>query len=1447
MKKLFTLLVAVIATSFAIAQPADLFISEYIEGSGNNKAVEIYNGTGNAVTLRIGAIHNYFMLKVGNPTGVETWAVNGTVFLFTDGANISNGDVYVLYNGSAIAPEILAQGDQSSTVCNFNGNDPIALVKDVNNNGTYEDGTDIIVDVVGDMTGFLWGEDLTWVRKPGIDGNPTFTLAEWDEYLIDDFSYLGAHQYEYVFTLPFSENFNSGIPAEWTIVDGGATADTWYGETDYSGDDIDGTPFAFVNSDAAGSVDMDEELITPPIDASTASSLFLEFDHYFNSFGAEICNVDVWDGSVWQNVYSVSGVDVGDWGAPDRQKINILAYANANLKVRFHYYDANYEYYWAVDNVIIREGSSETDILSYSFPEQTGPAAIDTSLHTVALEIGFGLPVTALVADFTLSDFATAEVVGVPQTSGVTVNDFTLPVTYTITAEDTNFFQDWVVTVTTAPAQISENDFLSFSFPEETGPATIDTSTHTIDIEVGWETDVTVLIAYFTTSPLSTVDIGGVPQTSGVTVNNFSGGAVTYTVTAEDATTQDWIVTVSLEPAPQGALCADPISLFLPVVDLVGTTDGFGDNYDNTMSCASSYMNGDDIVYEFILASDGYISGDLSSSESWIGMFILDGCPDAGANCIVTSTSSGSFTSFIDEPILAGNYYVVVSSYPAPQFIDFTMNLSFRQINTETDFLAYSFPEATGPAIIDTSTHTVDVEIGFGLPVTALVADFILSDFATAEIAGVPQTSGVTVNDFTLPVTYTITAEDTNFFQDWVVTVTTAPAQISENDFLSFSFPEETGPATIDTSTHTIDIEVGWETDVTVLIAYFTTSPLSTVDIGGVPQTSGVTVNNFSGGAVTYTVTAEDGITTQDWLITVTQQSIPLGADCSNPILAVEGINTADNSEGGQWFYYTATADVIITISSCGFTSEDTYVQVYDTCGGALIASSDDDCASQSVVSFVADLDSTYYIWWKDNYTSAVYDWSLTTISTQGTDCADPISLTLPVIDLVGTTNGFGDDYDDPSVCYDWYLDGDDIVYEFTLLSDGYLSGSIEGTWAGIHILDGCPGTGENCIAFAGGSSGDSFSDTLIFAGTYYVVVSNWPAPQFIDFVMNLSFTPLSIENDILSFSFPEETLPAIINALAHTVYIDVQCGNDVTALTADFILSAGASADITGVPQINGVTVNDFTTPVIYTITAEDTNFVQDWTITVSAPAPLTTNFTYNDVSCYGDCNANIDLIPGGGTPGYLYSWSDGSTNEDIINICTGGIYCVTVTDINSCTAIACVTITEPALLTVDLGLDTIETNQPDTVVLNADIATIGGTLPYTYQWQDASTDSALTVSAYGWYSVTVTDANSCIATDSIYIDLIDVLNDLDDVNSQISIYPNPNKGEFNIIVKTADKTDLIIELMNVHGQLIYRKDVKNIVSFKDAIDVSEFAKGIYYLKVNTGSQLKVEKVVIQ
>jgi predicted extracellular nuclease len=96
----------------------DLFISEYVEGSSNNKAIEIYNGTAAAVNLGAGgyAIQIYFN---GNSNPGTTIPLSGF---------LAPGDVFVIADDNA-DPAILAVADLVSTASFFNGDDAVVLRK----------------------------------------------------------------------------------------------------------------------------------------------------------------------------------------------------------------------------------------------------------------------------------------------------------------------------------------------------------------------------------------------------------------------------------------------------------------------------------------------------------------------------------------------------------------------------------------------------------------------------------------------------------------------------------------------------------------------------------------------------------------------------------------------------------------------------------------------------------------------------------------------------------------------------------------------------------------------------------------------------------------------------------------------------------------------------------------------------------------------------------------------------------------------------------------------------------------------------------------------------------------------------------------------------------------------------------------------------------------------
>jgi hypothetical protein len=135
---------------------------------------------------------------------------------------------------------------------------------------------------------------------------------------------------------------------------------------------------------------------------------------------------------------------------------------------------------------------------------------------------------------------------------------------------------------------------------------------------------------------------------------------------------------------PAGSTCGNPyVIASLPLVDFNGNTDIMGDDYSSTWITPNSfYLNGNDMVFQFTLDEPGYLSASMTSPGTWIGLFILQDCPDpvTPAPVIRTATSTGSSVSFANQFMEAGTYFAIVSSYPAPQTIAFTLNLSFDAV-----------------------------------------------------------------------------------------------------------------------------------------------------------------------------------------------------------------------------------------------------------------------------------------------------------------------------------------------------------------------------------------------------------------------------------------------------------------------------------------------------------------------------------------------------------------------------------------------------------------------------------------------------------------------------------------------------------------------------------------------------------------------------------------------
>ncbi|MEO5641871.1 MAG: lamin tail domain-containing protein [Bacteroidia bacterium] len=207
MKKILLAILSLGSATFANAQCNELFISEVVEGSGNNKAIEIYNPTPNPI-----ALSNYRILRFsnGSTTVSDSLTLTGT---------IAPHDVWVVVNGQttssssspACDPALQAMADQLAggypDPLYQNGNDALVLAKI--SPRTFVD----IYGKIGEDPGAGWSDvfpytaaqgtwwtiDHTLVRKStvtqGVTTNPSAfnVTAEWDSLPKNTWTNLGMH------------------------------------------------------------------------------------------------------------------------------------------------------------------------------------------------------------------------------------------------------------------------------------------------------------------------------------------------------------------------------------------------------------------------------------------------------------------------------------------------------------------------------------------------------------------------------------------------------------------------------------------------------------------------------------------------------------------------------------------------------------------------------------------------------------------------------------------------------------------------------------------------------------------------------------------------------------------------------------------------------------------------------------------------------------------------------------------------------------------------------------------------------------------------------------------------------------------------------------------------------------------------------------------------------
>ena len=461
----------------------------------------------------------------------------------------------------------------------------------------------------------------------------------------------------------------------------------------------------------------------------------------------------------------------------------------------------------------------------------------------------------------------------------------------------------------------------------------------------------------------------------------------------------------------------------------------------------------------------------------------------------------------------------------------------------------------------------------------------------------------------------------------------------------------------------------------------------------------------------------------------------------------------------------------------------------------------------------------------------------------------------------------------------------------------------------------------------------------------------------------------LSAEAEIFEFTFGPsiEYEDAVINSTNATVDITVINGTNVTALTPTITISDGAEiSPASGVEQ-------DFTNPVVYTVTAEDGTTTKDWTVTVTELATVSDKANITDVELAGvdsikinDTDATVMIyapygfdvtsvkpeftVSAGATIAdtaaardftslqvYDVTAQDGTTIKnwevtiDVVEATAVTIYNIqyTIDASGDSPYLGELVLTSGIVTYIDgsniwvqdgagawNGVMVYSGTMSGSVAIgdevefvaevdeyfnltelknveNVSIVSSDNDLPApaeitTLEANDEDYESVLvkvsgatcTNEDAGYGMFVVNDGSGDILIDDVFYAFTPTLdhvyditgiadysyserkilprnaNDIEDVTTNINtpdgivsmnVYPNPSKGEFTLEMNATKAGTFHVEIINMLGQVVYQKQITQDGFYRESIDISDKARGLYYIRMSDGTSEKTAKILIQ
>lgn len=221
-------------------------------------------------------------------------------------------------------------------------------------------------------------------------------------------------------------------------------------------------------------------------------------------------------------------------------------------------------------------------------------------------------------------------------------------------------------------------------------------------------------------------------------------------------------------------------------------------------------------------------------------------------------------------------------------------------------------------------------------------------------------------------------------------------------------------------------------------------------------------------------------------------------------------------------------------------------------------------------------------------------------------------------------------------------------------------------------------------------------------------------------------------------------------------------------------------------------------------------------------------------DVKCNGETNGEIQIEIFGGEYVSEITWNNGVLGNNLTNLSTGE-YIFTVVDGFDCVLSDTLNVRQPDVLVSNI------TSVNPTVTSNGSInITIeGGTVPYTYEWNNGDTTQNLDNLSDGFYELLITDANGCMSSENVILTTQEEQNtsSIGELSyDEFLVYPNPSKG--SVIIKKGKDNDCNLSITNINGQSVITQS-----TFNGEVSVNDLSEGVYLVTVDGKTQKLVVK----